>query len=81
MKEIVIMPWVRRGKMIVNAYALDHDDKDHPYNQALRQGANPEDFDISNPLEERFGDKTRGELIRMIVDLETEVLASRRMGY
>lgn len=45
-KEITIRVWVKRGIMLINTYALNGDDPDHPYNQALAQGVRPEDFGL-----------------------------------
>lgn len=71
--EISIRQWSKRGMMLINTSALEHDDPDHPYNQALAQGVRPEDYGLKHPLSERFEGKTRDELISMIVALEKEV--------
>ena len=72
-KEAVVRVWVNRGLM-VNAYALDWDDPDHPYNQIVSQGLRPEDYGISHPLTEEFVAKTRDDLIREILELRKEII-------
>lgn len=76
--SITIDYWVKRGIMKVNAYALDADDPDHPYNQALRQGADPADFGIEHPLNKEFESKTRGELIAEIIKLRKELYSREK---
>jgi hypothetical protein len=47
--QIEIRQWVKRGIMLINTYALDGDDPDHPYHQALAQGVVPEEFGLEKP--------------------------------
>lgn len=72
-KEVSIKVWIKRGNMLLNAYALDYTDPEHPYNQALRQNVNPEEYGLRNPISERFDKYSRSELINMILDLEKEI--------
>ena len=78
--EIRIKKWVKRGGMMYATDALDHTDSDHPYNQAVFQGVKPEDFGISHPLEEKYKDYTRSNLIDKIEELQQELLSYVR-GY
>jgi hypothetical protein len=76
---ISIRCWVKRGVMLINTYALEPDDPDHPYQQALAQGVRPEAYGLVHPDTERFAGKTRGELIEQIRNLEKELDAWQRM--
>lgn len=73
--DIVVRPWVHRGSMLVNAEALDIDDPDHIYNQILAQGVEPEDYGYKHPYTEEFGDMSRAQLIKEIVQLRKEIEA------
>ena len=73
-----IKVWVIRGQMMVNTSALEWHDPDHPYNQIKSQGLIPEYYGYSHPLHERFKDNSRGDLIDMIVDLETQLVGYMR---
>lgn len=77
-KSVTIRPWVRRGNMLVNADALEHDDPDHTFNQIVAQGRKPEDFGVSHPLDREFDGKSRGELIAEILRLRVEITAWAR---
>lgn len=71
--SIEIRKWVHRGTMLVNAECLNHDDPDHPYNQAIAQGVRPEDYGLIHPLSERFAGLSRGQLIQKIIDAEKQI--------
>jgi len=73
--EVEIKVWSRRGGMLVNTYALDITDAEHPYNQVVAQGKRPEDYGIQHPYEEEFGDKSRTQLIEEIISLRREIEA------
>jgi hypothetical protein len=73
--DVSIRVWTKRGNMLIKTDALDFDDPEHPYNQLLEQGVKPEDYGYKHPLEEEFGDKSRGELVAEIVRLRREILA------
>ncbi len=68
-KEISIRQWVKRGNMLLSTDALNYDDPDHPYNQAVALGVRPEDYGIVNPIAAEFDDKSRNQLIEEILEL------------
>ena len=72
-QTIQIREWVKRGTMLYKTSGLGPDDPDHPWNQALDQGVNPEDFGIEDPLEEMFKDWSIGRLRREVLDLRKEL--------
>ena len=72
--ELTVREWVKRGNMRVRTDALQFDDPDHPYNQLLAQGVKPETYGYKHPLEEEFGDKSRGQLVEEIIKLRNEIL-------
>lgn len=72
-QSIKIREWVKRGIVFVNTSALDIDDPDHIYNQALAQGVEPEEFGIENPLAEEFKDWTVAQLQKEVIELRKEI--------
>jgi hypothetical protein len=49
-KDLEMSVWVKRGQMMVNRYALDGDDPDHPYNYIKsKYNVDPEDYGIEKP--------------------------------
>lgn len=71
--EIEIRPWIKKGVMLVNAYALDISDPDHVYNQILAMDKRPEDYGIKHPYAEEFENRSREELIEEIIKLRDEL--------
>jgi hypothetical protein len=72
--EVSIKTWTKRGISMVNTFALDYDDPDHPYNQIVSQGKDPEEYGIEHPLDELFKNYSRSKLIERIVTLEKQLL-------
>lgn len=86
--EIEIKLWSKQGRMFINTEALEWNDPDHVYNQALEQikekgleGVSPEDFGLVHPLEQRYGHLSRGELYLEIERLKESLSRAFRMGY
>lgn len=79
-KKVTYKPWVTRGIMLINTFSLRHDDPDHPYNQLVEQGVDPEDFGIKHPLEEEYKNLSRGQLLARIKELEDTVVAYEVWG-
>lgn len=52
-EEIEIKLWAKRGKMLINTYALPPEDPDYVYNQVLRQGVDPEEYGIPKPPQKK----------------------------
>lgn len=71
-REIEIRQWTNRGPLLVATDALEPDDPDHPYNQALQQGVVPEHFGITQLEDPRYSGMSRNELLKVIRDLERE---------
>jgi hypothetical protein len=71
--DIEVPVWIKRGGMIVNRFALNHDDKDHPYNYIVSLGYKPEDYGMTHPLYDEYEGKTRSELIFEIDNLKREI--------
>lgn len=78
--EIQIQKWIKHGSMLVNAECLELSHPMHPYNQALAQGVDPEDFGIEGPADE-FKDWSRGKLIKEIIGLRKEILGLESAGF
>lgn len=72
-QSIKIQKWMRVTMGYVLCEALDGTHPMHPYNQALDQGVDPEDYGIKNPVEEEFELRSRDDLIREIIQLRRYV--------
>lgn len=73
-KEIEIKEWYAPGGgMMFNTWGLEPDHEMHPYNQALRQGVDPEEFGIEHPMSEKYKDMTRSQLIQKLYEAEREI--------
>ena len=77
-EEVSIKVWIQDGTMLVNAYALEPEHPEHPYNQLLTMGKIPENYGVFHPYAEEFASHTRGELINEIVSLRKELEAYHR---
>lgn len=76
--EIHIKQWVKRGNMMVNTDALEFDDPDSPWNQAMAQGVDPEDFNMVHPMREEFKDRSHSSLAQEILELRRDLVAIER---
>jgi len=72
-QSIKIQKWMRATCGWVLCEALDGTHPMHPYNQALAQGVDPEDFGIKNSAEEEFDSYSRSDLINEIIQLRNQL--------
>lgn len=72
-QSIKIQKWMRATCGWVLCEALDGTHTMRPYNQALDQGVDPEDYGIKNPAAEEFGSYSRSDLINEIIRLRNQL--------
>lgn len=83
-ESVDVKQWVKRGGMLFNAEYLEPDDPMHLYNQIKAMGLPPEEYGVDDPnamLYASFDNKTRKELIDIIIGLEKELEAIKRAGF